>query len=212
MSRRRDSSGAAPRGRQKGPVNPVLEAFAATGIPVLDPARHQRRGGSRHNWPSGIRTCSWSATTARSSRADMAVSHRGGVNLHGSLLPKYRGAAPVNWAIWQGEAETGVTVIHMTPQLDGGPCLAVARTAIGPDEDAPALEQRLSLMGVQPVLQAIEHAGRLGRTNTAGHAQDAAQATRAPRLKKSDGEVDWSQTAAACESGASLRPWPGTYT
>jgi methionyl-tRNA formyltransferase len=143
----------------------------------------------------------------------LAVSRRGGVNLHGSLLPKYRGAAPVNWAIWQGEEETGVTVIHMTPHLDGGPCLAVARTAIGPDDDAPALEHRLSLMGVQPVLQAIDMLAAWDGQAPLGTRQDAALATRAPRLKKSHGEVDWSQTASSLVNQVrALRPWPGTYT
>ena len=67
-----------------------------------------------------------------------------GVNLHASLLPKYRGAAPINWAIYHGETETGVTVIHMTPQIDAGPCIAQARAAIGPDETAVELEVRLA--------------------------------------------------------------------
>ena len=79
----------------------------------------------------------------------------GGINLHGSLLPKYRGAAPINWALWNGESETGVTVIHMTPRLDGGPCLTQARTAIEPDEDAVQLEHRLSQLGIAPVAEAL---------------------------------------------------------
>jgi methionyl-tRNA formyltransferase len=143
----------------------------------------------------------------------LAVSHRGGINLHGSLLPKYRGAAPVNWAIWRGEVETGVTVIHMTPHLDGGPCLAVARTAIALGEDTPALEQRLSLLGVQPVLQALEMLAGWDGQSPLGTRQDVALATRAPRLKKSHGEVDWSQSAVGIVNQVrALRPWPGTYT
>src|SRR5687768_2257251 len=70
----------------------------------------------------------------------LGVAPLGGINLHGSLLPKYRGAAPINWAIYHGETETGVTVLHMTPRVDAGPSLAQARLAIGPDETAEELE------------------------------------------------------------------------
>ena len=66
------------------------------------------------------------------SSQSLETARLGGINLHGSLLPKYRGAAPINWALWNGESETGVTVIHMTPRLDAGPCLTQARTAIEP--------------------------------------------------------------------------------
>ena len=162
------------RGRQKGPVNPVLATFAATGIPVLDPLDINDAAVRARlaQWnPDLFVVCDYGQIL---SSQTLAVSRRGGVNLHGSLLPKYRGAAPVNWAIWQGESETGVTVIHMTPHLDGGPCLAVARTAIGPEDDAPALEHRLSLMGVQPVLQAIDMLAAWDGQAPLGTRQDAA--------------------------------------
>ena len=71
--------------------------------------------------------------------ATLATARLGGMNLHASLLPKYRGAAPINWAIYHGETETGVTVIHMTPRIDAGPCIAQARVPIGPDETAAEL-------------------------------------------------------------------------
>ncbi len=86
----------------------------------------------------------------------LATSRLGGINLHASLLPKYRGAAPINWALYDGETTTGVTVIHMTPRLDAGPCLLQHSTAIGPEEDAVQLEDRLAEMGRQAVLQAID--------------------------------------------------------
>jgi methionyl-tRNA formyltransferase len=201
------------RGRQKGPVNPVLATFAAAGIPLLDPSDINDAAvrAQLAQWnPDLFVVCDYGQIL---SSQTLAVSRRGGVNLHGSLLPKYRGAAPVNWAIWQGESETGVTVIHMTPHLDGGPCLAVARTAIGPEDDAPALERRLSLMGVQPVLQAIDMLAAWDGQAPLGTRQDAALATRAPRLQKSHGEVHWSQTAAGLVNQVrALRPWPGTYT
>src|SRR5204863_2504893 len=85
----------------------------------------------------------------------LATTRLGGINLHGSLLPKYRGAAPVQWAILNGETETGNSVIQMTPGLDAGPLLAQQRTPIDPDEDAEELEARLAALGAQLVLQVI---------------------------------------------------------
>ena len=97
------------------------------------------------------------------SPATLAAARRGGVNLHASLLPKYRGAAPINWAIYHGETETGVTVIHMTPQIDAGPCIAQTRVAIGPDETAAELEARLAEVGARLVCETIDslEAGRV---------------------------------------------------
>ena len=90
------------------------------------------------------------------SPAALATAKLGGINLHGSLLPAYRGAAPINWALYHGEQRTGVTVIHMTPRLDAGPCLTQVRTDIGPNEDAVQLERRLAELGIQPVVQALK--------------------------------------------------------
>ena len=85
----------------------------------------------------------------------LQVAPLGGINLHGSLLPRYRGAAPVQWAIIQGESTTGVSVIHMNPRLDAGPCLVQREIPIGRQEDAGQLESRLALLGVDPVIEAI---------------------------------------------------------
>jgi methionyl-tRNA formyltransferase len=106
-----------------------------------------------------------------------------------------------------------VTVIHMTPKLDGGPCLASAKTPIQMDDDAPALEQRLSHLGVAPVCQAIAQLAEWDGQSSLGSPQDSGRATRAPRLKKSDGLVDWTQPAERIfNQSRALRPWPGTYT
>src|SRR5206468_11351590 len=126
------------------------------------------------------------------SRDALALARLGGINLHGSLLPKYRGAAPIQWAIFLGETETGVSVIHMTPRLDAGPVLVQRRLAIQPDETAGRLELRLAALGPETVLEAI---GRLAAGDTSGIPQDPAKATKAPRLKKSDGLIDWSRPA-----------------
>src|SRR4051812_3726396 len=86
----------------------------------------------------------------------LATARLGGINLHGSLLPKYRGAAPVQWAILRGEAETGNSIIHMTPGLDAGPLLAQQRVPIDPDEDAAQLEARLAALGAEAVLRVVD--------------------------------------------------------
>jgi methionyl-tRNA formyltransferase len=130
--------------------------------------------------------------------------------LHASLLPKYRGAAPINWAIYQGETETGVTVIHITPRVDAGPAIAQARTPIGPDETAADLEPRLAELGAPLVIGAI---AAIESGTERPIEQDPAQATRAPRLKKELGAVDWTRSAAAIKNQArALQPWPKTYT
>ncbi|MCA9176508.1 MAG: methionyl-tRNA formyltransferase [Planctomycetales bacterium] len=144
--------------------------------------------------------------------AALATAPLGGINLHGSLLPKYRGAAPVHWAIWNGDPVTGVTVIHMTPQLDGGPCLTSAETAIGEDETTEQLEPRLAALGVAPVLEALELLANHGEGQL-GELQDPALTTKAPRLTKHDGLLDWALPAERlyCQFRA-LQPWPGVYT
>jgi methionyl-tRNA formyltransferase len=145
------------------------------------------------------------------SRQVLSLARLGGINLHASLLPKYRGAAPINWAIYHGESETGVTVIHMTPGLDAGPALVQRPIAIGEIETAPQVEARLAIIGADAVLEAVEMLAT-GKT-TAGMIQDPQLATKAPRLKKEDGHVDWSRPAAAIANQVrALEPWPKTYT
>lgn len=143
----------------------------------------------------------------------LAVAPLGGINLHGSLLPKYRGAAPINWAIWKGEQETGITVIHMTPQLDGGPALAVRSTPIGPTETTAELEPRLSQLGVEAVLESIELLRTWDRVSSLGVRQDQSLATKARRLRKTDGIVRWEKSAVEIFNQVrALKPWPGTFS
>jgi len=145
--------------------------------------------------------------------ATLATGRLGGVNLHGSLLPKYRGAAPINWAIWHGDTDTGVTAIHMSPRLDAGPILAMDRTAIEPMDDAVTLEERLSLLGIPVVIQALACLSDWDGTEAIGQPQDQRLASKARRLRKSDGLVDWTRTARQITNQVrALKPWPGTYT
>ena len=140
----------------------------------------------------------------------LGIARLGGVNLHGSLLPAYRGASPINWAIYYGETESGVTVIHMSPRIDAGPCLAQARLTIDPDETAVELETRLAELGAPLICETIE---KLAASQAQPLAQDPALATKAPRLKKSDGAIDWSRSAMEIKNQIrALEPWPRTYT
>ena len=150
----------------------------------------------------------------------LALARLGGVNLHGSLLPRHRGAAPVQWAILAGDSQTGSCVIHMTPKLDGGPILASIATEIASHESAGDLEERLSLLGVQPLLESVrqllaypsyEALEGLG-TDGLGTRQDSSLATKAPRLSKQDGQLDFRHSLDVIDRQIrGLSPWPGSF-
>ncbi len=134
----------------------------------------------------------------------------GGINLHGSVLPAYRGAAPVARAIENGDRETGVTVIRMTPRIDAGGMIAFARTPIDPDETSGDLEDRLARLGAPLVARAIADL-------VDGRARILPQAkflvTKAPKLRKEDGEIDWSASSAAVHNRIrAMQPWPTAST
>jgi methionyl-tRNA formyltransferase len=130
----------------------------------------------------------------------------GGINLHGSVLPKYRGAAPVARAIQRGETESGVTVILMSPRVDAGGMIAVARTPIGPDETAGELEERLARLGAPLVVEAI---AALAAGTAEVIPQDPSLATRAPKLRKESGVIDWSRPAQEIHDLVrAMQPWP----
>ncbi len=140
----------------------------------------------------------------------LAVARLGGINLHGSLLPKYRGAAPVQWAILNGDIETGNTVIRMTPGLDAGPIVGVDRVAIDPNETAGELEARLAVRGAELMLRVVDE---LAAGNSSSLEQDKSQATKAPRLTKEHGQIDWSRSALEIKNQVrALQPWPRAYT
>ena len=142
--------------------------------------------------------------------AALAVAPHGGINLHGSLLPKYRGAAPVQWAVLSGDAETGNTVIQMTAGLDAGPCLGVDVVPIDPDETAGELEARLAARGGALVLSIVDALANGAATSVK---QDRAQASKAPRLEKEHGAIDWSRSAQEIKNQVrALDPWPRAYT
>ncbi len=142
--------------------------------------------------------------------AALATTRLGGINLHASLLPRHRGAAPVAWAIMAGDKVTGVSVLRMTPQLDAGDLVGVVTTPIDPAETAGDLEFRLAAIAAQMGVEVVD-AMKAGPV--AGEVQDSALVTRAPKLNKEMGDLDWRQpadTLALLVRG--LQPWPTAFT
>jgi methionyl-tRNA formyltransferase len=140
----------------------------------------------------------------------IGVPRLGAVNIHASLLPKYRGAAPIQTAILNGEQETGVTIFQIEPKLDAGPLLAIEKTPIGPKETAGELETRLAAIGASQIVPVLD---RLEAGTTVPLAQDSSQVSRAPRLKKESGRIDWNKTPDQIDwQVRAFQPWPTAYT
>lgn len=134
----------------------------------------------------------------------------GCVNVHASLLPRWRGAAPVAWAMKNGDRETGVCLMKMDEGLDTGPVLATVRTAIADDDTAGGVLDRLSLLGAELLTRSLPLyvEGKLVAVP-----QDAAAATLAPMLDKENGRIDWSEPARrVCDHVRAMSPWPGAFT
>jgi methionyl-tRNA formyltransferase len=139
-------------------------------------------------------------------QAIIDIPKLGIINVHASLLPKYRGAAPIQWAIANGETRTGVTTMRIDAGLDTGDMLLKWETEIGPEEDALDLGRRLSAAGAELLVETL-------RENPTAVKQDPAEATYAPILKKEDGEIDWNWPATKIfNRSRGLLPWPGAYS
>ena len=197
-------------GKQQAEANPMRELGRERGLAIFEPESintDAARAELAKYQPDLFVVCDYGQILRPET---LAVARLGGINLHASLLPKYRGAAPINWAVYHGETVTGDTVIHMSPAIDAGPAILQAELAIGPDDTAAELEPQLAELGQPLVAQAIE---QLVAGTAQPIAQDPAQATRAPRLKKTDGQVDWSRPAAAIRNQVrALVPWPKTFS
>ncbi len=138
------------------------------------------------------------------------IPRLGWINLHASLLPKYRGAAPINWAIVNGETRTGLTTMQIDAGLDTGPMLLKYETEIAPDETAPELAIRLADAGALLMAETLR---KLDSGEITASSQDHSQKTLAPPLKKEDGRIDWSLAAPQIYNRIrGLQPWPGTFT
>ena len=198
-----------PSGRgHRVSFSPVKEFAVEHGLPVYQPARIKNDDAMQ---------------LFASHDADVAVvvaygrilpdqflqaPRRGCINVHFSLLPLYRGAAPANWAIVNGELETGVTTMFIEPTLDTGPILLQSKTAIGEDETTPQLMERLSVIGADLLGETLSRLDEL--TPRPQRDQDA---TFAPIIKKEDGLIDWSRSAFAIERAVrGFQPWPNAYT
>ena len=140
----------------------------------------------------------------------LEIPRLGAINLHGSLLPKYRGAAPVQYAVLSGEEESGVTIFQIQPRLDAGPILGVVKTEIGPKETSGELHDRLAELSASLTLEVLDG---LESGSLSGTLQDASQVTKAPKIRKEQGLIDWSRTSE--EIGWHMRgmqPWPMPFT
>lgn len=190
--------------------NPLKELALSRGLPVLQPEKASSLESMEllATWNADLFVVA--AYGQLLSSKFLAIPRLGAINVHASILPKHRGASPIQHAIWQGDSETGVSIFQIVRELDAGPILAIERTPIGPSETAGELEQRLSAFAVPVLLRTVDE---LDAGTSVAEPQDHSKATYARRLKKSDGEIDWNQTAdeIACHVRA-MQPWPKAFS
>jgi methionyl-tRNA formyltransferase len=189
------------------PIKPVAEA---RGVPVLQPRRIRDEGAVRAVADLQPEILVVAAYGQILPKPLLESAARGAVNVHGSLLPRWRGAAPIQWAIASGDAETGVTTMLLDEGLDTGPILLARATPIGPDETAAALQPRLAALGAELLVKTL--AG-LEDGAVVPRPQDTSKATLARILTKEDGRLDWSLPASALACRVrGFHPWPGAFT
>ena len=200
-----------PKGRSQDlAASPVKQAALRLGLPVYQPERIKRPEAHAHltSLQTEIMVVVGYGQIIPQSVIDIAP--RGIINVHASLLPKYRGAAPIQWAIVNGDTRTGVTTMQINAGLDTGDILLARETEIGPDETAVELGERLSVMGAELLIETLDG---LSRGVIRPRKQDDALSSLAPILEKEDGEIDWKQPAAAVHNRVrGLVPWPGAHT
>jgi methionyl-tRNA formyltransferase len=201
------------KSRKGPPPSPVRSWAAEHGLTIVDPLNINDAEAVQRIAAVGaslLVVCDYGQILKP---AVLEASRLGGINLHGSLLPAYRGAAPVQWSLLSGDEVTGVSIIHMTPRLDGGPVLLRRETPIGERETAGELEERLSVIGVAATLEAVELLCRWDGHSPIGTPQDPSRVSKAPRLKKSDGEILWSRSAGQIDCHIrGMQPWPVAFT
>jgi len=200
-----------PRGRGQHPAaSPVKETAARLGLTVYQPERVRRPEAVEYLRGLGCEAMVVVGYGQIIPQSVIDLAPLGIINVHASLLPKYRGAGPIQWAIVRGETHTGVTTMRINAGLDTGDMLLKAETEIGPDETAVELGQRLSVMGARLLAETLE---RLQSGRIVPEPQDDSQATLAPLLKKEDGVIDWSQPVQAIHNRVrGFQPWPGAQT
>ena len=200
-----------PRGRgQHAAPPPVKEAALRLNLPVYQPERVRRPEAVEHLRALGADAMVVVGYGQIIPQTVIDLAPLGIINVHGSLLPKYRGAGPIQWAIINGETRTGVTTMRIDAGLDTGDMLLKAETEIGAEETAVELGQRLAVLGADLLVQTIEG---LARGSITPQPQNPVDATLAPLLKKEDGVIDWTLPAAAIHNRVrGLQPWPGAST
>jgi methionyl-tRNA formyltransferase len=200
----------AGRGRQVRPTA-VAQAAEELQLPVLTPARADEPRfleAVAHHQPDKILVVAYGQILRR---ALLQIPPGGCVNAHGSLLPRWRGAAPITAAIRAGDRETGVTIIRMVRRLDAGPMLLQRAMALDPHETAGSLHNKLAQLSADcfvEYLRKVEAREEIGERR-----QDENEATYAPKLTKEDGRIDWSQSAEAVDRHVrAMCPWPCAFT
>jgi methionyl-tRNA formyltransferase len=198
-----------PAGRGQRPQAPPAKQLAvAHGLPVVQPPRLRDPGWAERLAAFGAEVAVVVAFGQILPRAVLDVPARGSINVHASLLPRGRGAAPIAWSIIRGERETGITTFRMEEGMDTGPMLLQRAVAIGAEETAGELAVRLADLGAAVLLETLDRLEALTPVP-----QDATAATLAPRLRKEDGVLDWTRPAAELAARVrGLNPWPGAAT
>jgi methionyl-tRNA formyltransferase len=200
-----------PRGRgHQVSFSPVKEVALGTNIPVFQPEKIRTRESEhflREANPDAIVIIAYGQIIPERL---LSIPRLGWINLHASLLPKYRGAAPIQWAIANGESATGITTMCIDAGMDTGDILLQRETPIGPTETSPQLAQRLSELGAPLMAETLRG---LHDNNLKREPQDHSAATLAPLLKKEVGQINWQQPAQVIYNRMrGFTPWPGAYT
>lgn len=200
-----------PKGRgQKSVPPPVKELAERHGLPVLQPIKVRAPEfieSVREMNPDVVVVVAFGRILPK---ALLEIPRYGCINVHASLLPRYRGAAPLNWCIINGEIETGVTTMLMDVGLDTGDMLLKKATPIDPDEDTSSLHDRLSLIGADLLHETLD---LLVQGKLVPEKQDDALSCYAPMLKKEDGLIDWTRDARTIRNLVrGMTPWPGAFT
>ena len=200
-----------PAGRgQKTISSPVRGVAESHGVPVIAPEKIRDPGflATLNDWNPQIIVVVAFGRILPATILDLAP--HGCVNVHYSLLPKYRGAAPAAWTIINGEEKGGVTTMRLEQKMDAGPIYLQEEIAVAPDETTASLQDKLTPVGARLLLETIR---RLKDGTLAPQTQDEAKATFAPMIKKEDGLIDWSRSAAEIERRVrGFTPWPSAYT
>jgi methionyl-tRNA formyltransferase len=199
-----------PAGRGQTLTPPPVKILAKElGLPLIQPARLRQPEAMDQlmAWAPDLIVVAAFGQILRPQVLDLPPL--GCINVHASLLPRWRGAAPVNAAILHGDTHTGVTIMRMDPGIDTGPILSQRTEPILPDDTTPVLSERLSLLGADLLLETLP--GYI-HGNIQPQLQDDNLATYAPMLKKEDGLLDFTQTAVQLERCVrAFQPWPGVY-